>query len=103
VVFFLDVVLCCVVLGVVLCWEGLEATGQTATWVRETLQNTYSTVATCESSLLVSFAHRQLRMMLTARHCGWEVLPLGSGEEWEVIEAAMAALSSGLASQVCAA
>jgi hypothetical protein len=27
----------------VLCWEGLEVTGPTAKWVRETLQNTYST------------------------------------------------------------
>jgi hypothetical protein len=27
----------------VLCWEDLEVTGPTATWVRETLQNTYST------------------------------------------------------------
>jgi hypothetical protein len=27
----------------VLCWEDLEVTGPTATWVRETLQNTCST------------------------------------------------------------
>jgi hypothetical protein len=27
----------------VLCWEDLEVTGPTATWVRETLQNTHST------------------------------------------------------------
>jgi hypothetical protein len=27
----------------VLCWEDLEVTGPTAKWVRETLQNTYST------------------------------------------------------------
>jgi hypothetical protein len=27
----------------VLCWENIEVMGPTATWVREALQNTYST------------------------------------------------------------
>jgi hypothetical protein len=62
-------------MGVVL-WEDLEVTGLTATCVRETLQqNTHSTDY-LESSLLVSFAHRHPRTMLTAKH--W----LGSPFAW---------------------
>ena len=60
----------------VLCWEDLEVTGPTATWVRETLQ-TRTLLITCESSLLVSFVHRPLKMMWTAKNTGREVLPLG--------------------------
>jgi hypothetical protein len=59
-------------------WEDLEVTGPTAWWVRETLQNTYSTDYLRKSSLLVSFVHRPLKMMWTAKH--W----LGSPSVWMV-------------------
>jgi hypothetical protein len=61
----------------VLCWEDLEVTGPTATWVRETLQNTYSTDYLRKQSALVSFAHRHLMVVLTAKHWLGKVLPLG--------------------------
>jgi hypothetical protein len=69
----------------VLCWEDLEVTGPTATWVRETLQNAYST----------DYLRKQSAGLLRS-HVPQDTVDcddlLGKsfrldGEEWEVIEA----------------
>jgi hypothetical protein len=49
----------------VLYWVG----GPTATWVREALQNAYSILTICESSLLVFFVHMLHRTLSTAMTC----------------------------------
>ena len=69
----------------VLCWEDLEVTGPTATWVRETLQNTYST------DYLRKQSAGLFRSQAPQDDVDCEALVGKSfrldGEEWEVIEA----------------
>jgi hypothetical protein len=61
----------------VLCWGDLEVTGPAVQRGYVKHYRTRALLITCESSLLLSFAHRHPRMMLTAKHWPWEVLPLG--------------------------
>jgi hypothetical protein len=69
----------------VLCWEDVEVIGPTATWVRETLQNTYST------DYLRNQSAGLFRSQAPHDDVDCEAL-VGKffcldGEEWEVIEA----------------
>ena len=73
----------------VLCWEDLEVTGSTETWVHETSQSAYSLLATCESSLLVFFVPHVPQQDTVTVDCD-DLLGKSfrlDGEEWEVIEA----------------
>jgi hypothetical protein len=69
----------------VLCWEDLEVTGPTAKWVRETLQNTYST------NYLRKKSAGLFRSQATQDGVDCQAVVGKSfrldGEEWDVIEA----------------
>jgi hypothetical protein len=78
----------------VLCWEDLEVTGPTATWVRETLQNTYSTDYLRKQSADGLFRSQAPHDDVDCEALVGKFFRL-DGEEWEVIEADA---SSGLVS-----
>ena len=69
----------------VLCWEDLEVTGPTATWVRETLQNAYSTDYLRKQSAGLFRSHVPHDTVDCDDLLG-KSFQL-DGEEWEVIEA----------------
>jgi hypothetical protein len=69
----------------VLCWEDLEVTGPTATWVREALQSTYSTDYLRKQSAGL-FRSQAPQDDVDCEALAGKSLRL-DGEEWEVTEA----------------
>jgi hypothetical protein len=69
----------------VLCWEDLEVTGPTATWVREILQNTYSTDYLRKQSAGLFCSHVPQDTVDCHGLLGKSFRL--NGEEWAVIEA----------------
>jgi hypothetical protein len=68
----------------VLCWENLEVVGPTASWVRETLQNSYSTDCPRKQSAGL-FRPCSLANVVFDALVGQSFLL--DGENWEVVEA----------------